>query len=148
MLPGLINFDPSKIDPFLALSTENYSLAGELTRAFAPFHFSFNYSQQVSNINLIKSWSGGLLWVCQLGGSPGARCCTVTCSQASWNPSVWKSAQKIAVNCLVPEHPPLPPRCPLHRTGHKWDQSRDESRKRNHKSRRCSRINPDALWHH
>lgn len=69
MPPSLINFEPSKIDPFLALSTENYSHNGELTQALAPFHFSFNYSQQASNINLIKSWNCSLLRVCQLGGA-------------------------------------------------------------------------------
>lgn len=69
MLPSLINFEPSKIDPFLALSTENYSLDVELTQALAPFHFSFNYPQQASNINVIKRWSCSHLRVCQLGGS-------------------------------------------------------------------------------
>ena len=58
-----------KLTFFFALSTENYSLNRELTQALAPFHFSFNYSQQASNINLIKSWNCSLLKVRLLGGS-------------------------------------------------------------------------------
>lgn len=69
MLPSPINFEPSEIDLFLALSTENYSLNRELTRALPPFHFSFNYSQQAPNINLIKGWNCSLLKLCLLGGS-------------------------------------------------------------------------------
>lgn len=66
---ALINFDPSKIDPFLALSTGNGSLNGALTQAAAPFHFSFSYSQQASAINLIKSRSRSPLRARGLGGS-------------------------------------------------------------------------------
>ena len=141
MLPILINSDPSKIDPFLALSTENYSLNGELTQASAPFHFSFNYAQQASQyksnkeLELLSSKSMSAGWfsviMCNTACFPVALCHAVTCSQGSWNPLVLQTVQKIRTKLPGPlaSASVMLPTLSLHRIGWSGSSQRDKKKK-------------------